>query len=445
MERTRPPTSPSGPFEPLRPALSLRRNVSWTVAGNVAYACFEWGMLVALAKLGSPLLVGQFGLGLAITAPIIMFANLNLRMVQATDARGEYQFADYWGLRLFTSLLALAVIVAIALAGGFSRQTALVIMAVGLGKFIASFQDIIYGLLQHHERMDRMARSMMVRGPLELAFLALGIYLTGGVLAGVLGLCLARLLVLGLYDLPGARRVVVHLEEGSRPSLAWRQIIKPSWSYPVMARLAWLALPLAFVVTLNSLNVNIPRYFVSHYLGEADLGIYVALAYVMVGGNMLVMALGLSISPRLSKYYASDNMPAFRRLLVKGVAGVVALGSGGVLLVLFIGKEFLTLCYRPEYARQVDVFFWLMVGAVAAYLATFLRHAITAARFFRVQLPSYILYNLVLVISCLLLVPTYGMLGAAWSTGIAALIILAVNGLITAVILFPSAGLNRLP
>jgi hypothetical protein len=50
--------------------LSLRRNFAWTVLGNVTYAACQWGMLVALAKLGSPEMVGQFALGLAIGAPV---------------------------------------------------------------------------------------------------------------------------------------------------------------------------------------------------------------------------------------------------------------------------------------------------------------------------------------------------------------------------------------
>ncbi|MGI8856402.1 MAG: hypothetical protein ACR2JW_11675, partial [Thermomicrobiales bacterium] len=53
-------------------ARSLRANFSWTFVGNVVYAACQWGMLVVLAKLGSPEVVGQFALGLAITAPVIM-------------------------------------------------------------------------------------------------------------------------------------------------------------------------------------------------------------------------------------------------------------------------------------------------------------------------------------------------------------------------------------
>ena len=54
---------------------------------------------MVLAKLGTPEMVGQFTLGLAITTPLIMFTNLQLRAVQATDASRQYKFGDYFALR----------------------------------------------------------------------------------------------------------------------------------------------------------------------------------------------------------------------------------------------------------------------------------------------------------------------------------------------------------
>jgi O-antigen/teichoic acid export membrane protein len=150
--------------------LSLRSNFSWTLAGNVVYAGCQWGMLVVLAKFGSPEKVGQFALGLAVTAPIIMFSNLQLRAIQATDARREYRFGHYLALRLATMALALFVIVGIACT--YRLESALVILAVGLSKAFESLSDVVYGLLQFHERMDRIALSMMIKGPLSLAALS---------------------------------------------------------------------------------------------------------------------------------------------------------------------------------------------------------------------------------------------------------------------------------
>ena len=69
--------------------LSLRQNFKWNFVGNFVYGACQWGMLVVLAKLTSPEMVGRFALGLAITAPIVLLSQLQLHGVQETDARDE--------------------------------------------------------------------------------------------------------------------------------------------------------------------------------------------------------------------------------------------------------------------------------------------------------------------------------------------------------------------
>src|SRR3954453_2324939 len=90
--------------------LSLRRNFAWTFAGNVIYAACQWAVLVVIAKLTTPADVGQFALGLAVTAPILIFANQGLRDVQATDAKRSFVFRQYLPYRLASVTLALLII-----------------------------------------------------------------------------------------------------------------------------------------------------------------------------------------------------------------------------------------------------------------------------------------------------------------------------------------------
>lgn len=122
-------------MSPIKP-LTLRRNFSWTFIGNAVYAACQWGMLVMLAKLGSPEMLGQFTLGLAVTAPVLMFTNLQLRIVQATDAKRQYLFSDYFGLRLLGTGLAMLVIAAITALSRYTWETSLVILLVGASKGI---------------------------------------------------------------------------------------------------------------------------------------------------------------------------------------------------------------------------------------------------------------------------------------------------------------------
>src|SRR5258708_34850765 len=69
--------------------VSLRRNFAWTLAGDVIYAACQWGMLVSIAKLRTPAMLGQFALGLAVAPPVVILTRLQLRALLATDAGND--------------------------------------------------------------------------------------------------------------------------------------------------------------------------------------------------------------------------------------------------------------------------------------------------------------------------------------------------------------------
>ena len=388
-----------------RRAPTLRRNLAWAFAGNAAYAASQWGMLVLLAKLGRPAMLGQFALGLAIGAPVMIFANLALRPIQTTDARGRFAFGDYLGLRLLTTSMALVVIVVLALATTRNRETALVIAALGVAKAIESISDVFYGLLQRRERMDRVATSLLLKGPLSLAALGAGVWLTGSVFWGVLGLAVAWATVLVGYDL--------------RAAAATATCLRPLWDGPTLRRLAWLALPLGIGTMLGSLNANVPRYAVERSWGEGELGLFAAMAYLTVAGNAVVAAMGQSASSRLARHFADGDARQFRDLLFKllGIGGL--LGALGIFVASVGGREFLTLLYRPEYARHAGAFRLLMVAAALDYLASLLGYGMTAAGAFRIQPFLFAAVAALNAGMSFILVPRYGVMGAASSLVVA--------------------------
>ena len=403
-------------MQPSKP-LTLRRNFSWTFIGNAVYAACQWGMLVVIAKLGSPEMVGQFTLGLAVTAPVFMLTNLQLRSVQATDAKQQYLFGDYLGLRLAATGLALVIIVVINLVLGYRWEISLIILLVGLAKAFESISDVFYGLIQQHERMDRIAVSLMIKGLLSLLMLSAGVYLSGGIVWGVVGLAISWVIVLIGYDF-GSGRVILTNSLETLPSAKLNTqesivTLQPRWQLKTMVRLLWLSLPLGLAMMLISLNTNVPRYFIERYLGERELGFFAAIAYLMVAGNMVVSALGQSASPRLAKYYAAKNSRAFRQLLVRLVGIAALLGGLAVIAALVAGSQILTLLYQPEYAQYTDLFVWLMVAAGISYISSFLGYGMTAARYFRVQMPLFVVGTATSALACLWLIPTFGLQGAA--------------------------------
>jgi O-antigen/teichoic acid export membrane protein len=395
--------------------MTLRSNFLWTLGGNVVYAGCQWGILVVLARLGSPDIVGRFALGLAVSAPVFMFANLNLRAAIATDSRKDYHFGDYLALRLATSALALVLITAIAFGARYGRETALVIVAVGFAKMFESVSDIFYGLLQQHERMDRIALSMAMKGLLSLVALVVAVYVTGSVVWGSAGLAATWALVLLIYDIRSGTLLRGITPESDRTSSSspGRPCNGPRWSAPTLISLAGLSLPLGVSMMFISLGANIPRYFIARCLGERELGIFAALTYLMVAGTTVVSALAQSAVPRLAKYYASGNAQAYTALLIKLLWMGAVMGGAGLVAAVFAGKWLLFTLYGTEYARSVRVFIWIAVASAVSLEQWFLSNGMSAARQFRIQAPLYASTTAVTAVACLLLVPRWGLLGAA--------------------------------
>ena len=407
----------SDPPPPRLERLSLRTNLSWTFVGNVVYTSCQWAMSIVIVKLASPdhhtatTKFGEFALGLALTAPVIMFSNLNLRGAQATDAKEEYQFGDYLGVRLITTLLALLVIVGIIICSGYRGTLAWIIFVIGLAKAFESLSDVYYGLLQQQERMDCIARSLMLKGPASLIALGVMVYLTHNVAWGGIGMLFAWTVLMIVYDIPNARRImryrgiVDHFTIGS----LW------SGRLAVLRQLTWLALPMGLVAMLDSLNTNVPRYVIKGHMDNTALGYFTAMSVIPIYGNMVVAALATSASPRLSRQYITD-IRSFRRLVWRLVQFGMALGGIVVVIALLFGKPLLAVLYEPDYARYVNVFLWLMGAAAIGYIARFLVYSMTAARYLKAQAPLYALSLAAVGVLSLMLVPAHGLRGAAWAS-----------------------------
>lgn len=410
---------------PLVRPVPLRKSVSWTLLGNLVYAGCQLGMLVVLAKLGSPENVGRFALGLAVTAPVMMFAGLQMRTMLATDPKGDCRFLDYLSLRAATTASALVVILGIALYAGYQAGTVLVILAMGLAKAVEGIGDVFYGLFQRHERMDRVAKSMMLKGPLSLLALGIAVYLTGSVLCGVMAMATAWATILLIYDMPNGvsflKIVSLSHVPASEEPWEWRTPFRLPVHWRTLGKLAWIGIPLGAAVGLNSLVLNVPQYILESRWGARELGVFAALMAFIRPGFYLQTALRQPALPRLSRLFRSGETRGFALLLWKLLGLATAIGGLGFCIAMLFGRQILTIVYDSEYASHNATLTLLMLAGGLGCMSCSLKAATDATRCFFLQLPLLALVSIICAVAGLALIPEYGLVGGALSIVIARL------------------------
>lgn len=419
-------------------SLSLKANFSWVFMGNLIYAVSRGLMLMILAKLGTPEIVGEFSLSQAVIAPIFRATDLRLRTILATDAEEKYKFRDYFRLRYYTTLLAFAIVLILLFLGSYGVRIAGVIIFMTLGKVFEAISDILYGLFQSQERMDRIGRSVAIKSILSLVGMVVIFWMTRNIVAAAGGIALSYLLTLIFYDFYNARGyifkgrrfdlgslrpmaelflplgIILVFESLKRNMPEYLKIVEGfKMKYKPLKPLIILCLPMGAVLMLSNLNSNIPTYFVQGFLGSKELGYFSAILYIITGGDTIVSALAQTVTPRMAKYFSKGDSRGFFSILGKSILISLGLGGAGLLVIWFLGEPVLTLLYKPEYGEYWNVFLVLMIASCIQYMGVFISNAVTVARKFKIQPVIYLINLIFNAILNWVFVPRFGLMGSA--------------------------------
>ncbi len=388
------------------------REFRWALSGNIVYSLCQWAFVVVLAKLGSPADVGIYALGLAVTSPILMFANFQGRNLIASDVRDQYSFGEHLSFRVFSLALALLAVFVVIVSTRSSWTAGAVIFMVGVGQCFDYASETYFGLLQKHNLLNLVSLSLMLKGPLCLLLLTVSMYTTRNVLWAVVALAVGRCLVLWFFD---TRNAAV--------AGPYRLV----WKYAVQRKLFLTALPLGVISGLCALNLSIPRYFVEGELSKRDLGIFSAMASLVGAGNLVIAALASCSIVGLAKAWVTRDTGKYRSLSIQLFTASALMGTLGVLMALLAGDKIMALLFRPDYSRSAGVLARIMVAGALGYVVSAQGYAMTAARKLMQQIP---LLTSTAVITTLLswhLIPKRGLEGAAEAWMLASLFQLACN------------------
>lgn len=370
--------------------------------GRLFSALSIWLALVALTKMSDPATVGIYALAQAICIPIAEVAKMSLREIRSADVRSRFHFGDYMGLRLVATGVGFALMVAAGLVQSETMAVLIVMVLYALARCAELISDMIYGLFQAHERMDHIGWSLCILGPLSLAMLVLGYWLTGSLAVAVLGQLTAHVLVLFFYDIPNGRRRADIRGDGF-----W-----PRWQGPALSELARQAVPLTLATVLIIIALYFPRIAVEHQLGLSSLGLFAAILALAMAPDRLVNAIGIAASVRLAHFYSGGQHRFFVRLLTRLVAGVALGGIAAFAICAVAGEAILRTVYTDIYASEHQLLLWLVAAAALRSVANILRYGVVAARrFWWIGVQNGIA-AVIAVAGCVLLIPGYGLVGA---------------------------------
>ncbi|NUH86401.1 hypothetical protein HUN92_22455 [Bacillus firmus] len=261
------------------------KNSFWVILANGAYSLSQFLLISLMTKFFNLEILGIYSSATALIIPIITFIGLNSRAIQLTDVENKYKLADFFILKVIGSIITIIIVGGITLLKDNSYL--LLITAILLIRRISEFfSETAHSKLIKEGQFRTYAISLIMSGTLSIFVFFLVAFLTNNFILSLISYSISWIAVFLFYDIKK-----VSLKE----AFAGYQI---NWN--TLSNLVVTSLPLAFVALVNTLYNNIPKYFVEYHIGIEALGVFSAITYVSLVGNLFIAAITLTFSTKIS-------------------------------------------------------------------------------------------------------------------------------------------------
>ena len=378
--------------------------IIWNLAGNFCFAIFTWLMSWILSKYyGEGNYSGTGILALATSYGNVFFviSSYGLRTFQVSDIKEKYKDGEYVAFRILTVALSTVLCVFISGFMGYSFLTFLCINLFVAYQSVRAYADVLYGILQKNEYLDKASKSLCLRAVAGLLAFISGVYLCEGVLQGILGLLFINVVITFLYDIPMTRNVYTG-------SMFPRQILTPK-----IFELLREGAPMMLYAILNPLTLSLPRIILEKYAGESLLGIFSLVFSPTVVIYTFATGILMPFIPHQAKYYYQHEYKKLMKSFLTPFLLISLVGVCGVVFCYLFGAEVLSLIYDKTIAKYTILLIQALIISTLSSLLACTGSILTATRKLYVLLTCNILGCVITAILSFVWIPEFNIYGAS--------------------------------
>lgn len=381
------------------------KNSVWLLSANVVLRILSALVIVVLARKLGVEAFGQYSFALSFVGFFVVFTsfgftNLLIRDVAKDKSLTGRYVNNILSIKIVFSAIALIILFFISLFIGKSESLLIVIYVFGIHLIVTGFSEILRSVFHAYELMEFDSITKIVEKGLWAVLLLLVIFNNLSLLNVALATLFSAILGLGItYLFVKARISSIRLEFDFK---LWKKIIIA-------------ATPFALTGVFALINFRIDQVMLSFITNDVQVGIYSA-AYKII--DILATVPGLLLTalyPVFSVLY-HKNRRMFSRSFELSLRYVIILAIPVTIGVYLLSSNIIGLVYGPEYSGSVEVLKILIFISFFTFINTPLFVVLNAVGKQKVTMINTAFTAIVNVVMNLMLIPKYGIYGAAFST-----------------------------
>lgn len=365
---------------------SIKKDYLWNTIGVMLQNATSPILLLIVTRLNGIEASGTFSFAFAVSILLWALGMWGGRTYQVSDTRGEFSQRSYVMVRLLLSIAMMIIAAGFSVANNYPFEMTALIIVLTLFKVVESYSDVLYGVLQLHDRLYLSGISLTVKSLAGVLLFAIVDLITGDILYASLSVVLINLVVLFFYDLRWTKKYDRDILTAITKHVYIRE------AFTIMKKCSGV-----FVVFFLALfSLNIPRYFIEKYNPE-EVGYFGVIAMPI---TLIVLLMTFILQPnilRLSQMYLKKQYKIFFATVNKVLVLSIVIGLAVLIVSGLYGPEILTLIFGVSFEQYLLPLVVIVVGGLASALVAVYLNVYVIMRKIKLPLIVLVVTNIMLV------------------------------------------------
>ncbi|WP_207021289.1 lipopolysaccharide biosynthesis protein [Staphylococcus simulans] len=361
--------------------------------GNVVFGFSQWIAILLFIKFGTGQELGAYTYSIALIAPLILLFSFgyNTMIVTIDDLNKNVYF---FSRCLFSMILFFVYLVIIFVNFGFSNQFLGMVIVVAIAKILENVLDIDFAYLIKAKQQYKVGIYKLWMSVLQISLLLVFMYLFREPFLPFL-----------FYSLVLVGVIIFKNKDKFRK---WKNV-----SFESVKVSTVIGFPISITLFLSSLNTNIPKYILEYTSNLVYVGIFSSLLIIYSAGNTFFFSVYNFMLPKMvekkndSKYLKK----ILRLILLSGLAMFLLV----ILITPFVIDPVMELLYNEKFMSFKTEFVIVILASILVYLSILFDLYINSHKKYKFNTKIQIISVIVVVITGLMLIPNFKILGAVIS------------------------------
>ncbi|MEG0959391.1 MAG: hypothetical protein RSC93_12970 [Erysipelotrichaceae bacterium] len=378
-------------------AITKNKNVLWNVIGISINSFYSLFLVIFITRFNGIDASGQFSFAFYIASMFQTIGNYGGRIFQVSDYNEKYDDRTYVSLKMVTGIIMLIVSIIFCIINGYDIIKMSLIMIFILYRFVESFSDSLYGILQKNDNLAAVGKSLTIKVTISLVIFFILDFIFKNVVISSLGFVIGFTLILFIYDIPLSRKY-------SKIGICFKpELLK-------LLKESFLVFTFSF---LSIMILNITRYIVDMKLTNEIQGYF---SILIMPSSLIALSTQFVVQPMIKTLSDKYNLHGIKKF-VKDVnimmMGVSGFGLLCCLITYFIGVDILSIVYGINFMNYRFSLTLMIMAGIFSGLSTMLSTVLTIMRKLNMQFVGYVLSTLIALIVSFSIIVMYNNLNAA--------------------------------